>query len=232
MAVEEPPPLLDDVPPDDEGDKDDQELALENEIVPQIGEDLWGRDRVKLDITEKRIDAVLRQNVALCEELTKVSHELEHARHTEDELQVTWRASSNMSSRQKVVAQNFAKNARLAERSEGQKALEVAQEICELKSVHTQLQSVKRQLAFAVDLQTEALQTSQNKIAARQRRIRKLEMAIYHIVAQAQSDSRLDGVVAPLVAKCGPLVHSVLSREAQRQALELTAEDDAARPQM
>eukprot|EP00747_Dinoflagellata_sp_TGD_P192371 gnl/TRDRNA2_/TRDRNA2_57118_c0_seq1.p1 gnl/TRDRNA2_/TRDRNA2_57118_c0~~gnl/TRDRNA2_/TRDRNA2_57118_c0_seq1.p1 ORF type:complete len:304 (+),score=91.54 gnl/TRDRNA2_/TRDRNA2_57118_c0_seq1:51-962(+) len=191
-----------------------------------IPQDLGAADRATLEITEKRIQRILKENTQLCEQLSGLSAELAQVRASEEELQVTWRTAANVSARQKVVAQNLTKNAQYAVRSELQRATEAAQQVCDLKEVHSQLLSVNRQLSFAVELQAQGLDECDYKITSRARRIRKLELAVYRVVAHAQRDPRLQETVAGLVAKCGPLIHGVLSREAQRQALELTAEED------
>jgi hypothetical protein len=181
------------------------------------------------ELTETRIQRLLTENKQLCKELSQVHHDLDKARLTEEELQVTWRGASNVFSRQKLNAENLQKRTQQQSRVELQRLAESAKQLSELRSVHSQLQSVNRQLDFAVNLQSTALTQCENKIAARTRRIRKLELAIYHLIAEAQCHPILERSVAGLVSKCGPLVHNVLSREAQRQAMELAEREDAAR---
>merc|ERR1719408_512367 len=172
---------------------------------------------------------ILKENMELCNKLAEVGRGLDKARLTEEELQVTWRGASNVFSRQKLVAENLQKSTQQQSRVELQRLAESANQLSELRNVHSQLQSVNRQLDFAVTLQSAALTQCENKIAARTRRIRKLELAIYRLIAEAQCYPSLERSVASLVSKCGPLVHNVLSREAQRQAFELAEREDAAR---
>mmetsp|Transcript_10881 Transcript_10881/g.17981 ORF Transcript_10881/g.17981 Transcript_10881/m.17981 type:complete len:210 (-) Transcript_10881:59-688(-) len=198
--------------------------ALQENIIDAV--DL---EATRTSLLEERTERVLKQNVQLCNELRDLGKELENARAMEEELQVQSKAASSVVSRQKMVAQNLQKRVEIVARSELQKLTESANQICELKNVHSQLETVSRQLDFAVSLQTQALTHCDNKIAAKSRKIRKLELAIYQMVSQAQCDESLEKFVPFLVSKCGPLVHNVLSREAQRQAMELVAREDAER---
>lgn len=176
---------------------------------------------VALELTEERIRRIVAENAELCQEVRSSRRDLAEAQAVEEELQSRWEASASVTARQKMVAQNLNKNAQMSARTELQRMTETAQLICELEEVHKRLQSVHRQLQFAVDLQAQALATCEHRVVARGRRIQKLEFALYRVVAQAQCDPRLEGLVTGLVMKSGPLVHGVLSREAQRQALEL-----------
>jgi len=187
--------------------------------------DLGAASRARVAIAEQRMQHLLKDNAALCDELRNVTRELENARAVEEELRVTWRAAVNMSARQKVVAQNLGKTAQMAHRSELQRLTEMARQNVELKSVHAQLQSVYRQLDFATELQQQSLTESENKIASRTKKIRKLELAIYAVVMEAQMDKRLQAVTKELVGKCGPLVQNVLVREAHRQALDFATQE-------
>lgn len=186
-------------------------------------------EQMRQAVAEMRIERVLKENAKICGELAEVGRELDKARLTEEELQVTWRGASNAFSRQKLVAENMQKSSHQQSRLELQRLAEAANQMSELRSVHSQLMSVNRQLDFAVNLQSAALTQCENKIAARTRRIRKLELAIYRLISEAQCHSSLERSVANLVSRCGPLVHNVLSREAQRQALELAEREEAAR---
>lgn len=206
------------------------EPAANSKTLAADCEVMAGEDAAKTQLAaiEMRIERVLKENIKYCSELSKVGAELEKARLTEEELQVTWRGASNVFSRQKIVAENLQKSAQQQSRVELQRLAESANQQSELRSVHSQLGSVNRQLEFAVNLQAAALAQCENKITARTRRIRKIEMAIYRLVAQAQCHASMERSVANLVSKCGPLVHNVLSREAQRQALELAEREEAA----
>merc|ERR1711904_391839 len=145
-----------------------------------------------------------------------------------EELQLSWKSSTHESTRQKMVSQNLFKNCQHQARSDLQKGSEAAQQRCELEDVLSQMVAVARQLSFAVDLQSKAVAENEKKIACRARRIRKLEQALYQIVYKAQEDPQLRRVVEALITKCGPVAVNVLSREAQRQALELTKEEGPA----
>lgn len=181
---------------------------------------------VALELTEERIRRIFAENAALCHEVRSSQRELEEAQAVEEELQSRWDASASVTARQKMVAQSLSKNAQASVRTELQRMTETAQLVFELEEVHKRLQSVHRQLQFAVDLQAQALATCEHRVVAHGRRIQKLELALYRVVAQAQCDPRLEGLITGLVMKSGPLVHGVLSREAQRRALELMGSEN------
>jgi hypothetical protein len=185
-------------------------------------------EEMRVVTIELRIERLLKENAQLCAELTDVGQKLDKSRLTEEELQVNARGASSMFSRQKLVAENLYKSVQHQTRSELLKLTESANQIGELRCVQTQLEAVHRQLDFAVTLQSQALTQCENKIAGRTRRTRKLELGMYRIISQAQCYPSLERCVASLVSKSGPLVHNVLSREAQRQALELASREDAA----
>jgi len=184
-------------------------------------------EKARLQVIEMRIERLLEENSRLCDDLAGVGQELDKSRLTEEELQVNWRGASSVFSRQKMVAENLYKSTQHQSRNELQRLAESANQLTELRSVHSQLQAVNRQLDFAVTLQAQALTQCEHKIASRTRRIRKIELAIYRVIAEAQCYPSLERSVAALVSKCGPLVHNVLSREAQRQALELAEREEA-----
>merc|ERR1712039_364236 len=100
-----------------------------------------------------------------------------------DELQTSWKTSVAMSARQKLTTRGLIKSVQNANRAEVQQLVESAQQIRDLQEVHAQLQSVNRQLSFADDLQSNLLKDCKNKLVARNQQIRKLEHAIYRIVA-------------------------------------------------
>eukprot|EP00927_Polykrikos_kofoidii_P020173 TRINITY_DN19506_c0_g1_i1.p1 TRINITY_DN19506_c0_g1~~TRINITY_DN19506_c0_g1_i1.p1 ORF type:complete len:243 (+),score=40.54 TRINITY_DN19506_c0_g1_i1:151-879(+) len=187
-----------------------------------------GQHVVRKKIAEERIQRVLMENTTLSTQLAEANNKLRDFQSSRDELDVIWKASANLTERQKLVTQSLAKNAQHIARQELQRLGEAAQTICELEDVIRRLQMVNRQLRFATDLQTQTKLESESRLAARARRIRKLELAIYSVVSHAQCDPRLEGVVTSLVGKSGTLVQSVLSREARRQALELTVEEEGA----
>merc|ERR1712139_14394 len=162
----------------------------------------------------------LSDNERLCAKLAVVNAEVEKAKTENDDLLLSWKTSTHESTRQKMVAQNLFKNCQHQARTELQKGSEVAQQRCELEDVMSQMVAVQRQLSFAVELQTKAVADNEKKIACRARRIRKLEQALYQIVYKAQEEPQLRRVVEALITKCGPVAVNVLSREAQRQALE------------
>lgn len=178
--------------------------------------------KVRIQIAEQRIKKVLQDNEKICAELALVTKELQHTKQMRDESEATWKASSNLTERQKLVAQSLVKNINNANRTELAQLSQDASAIHELEDVYQRLQVVNRQLDYAIGSQAQARLEGERRVAARGRRIRKLELAIYDVVAHAQCDRRLDGIVAQLVARAGPLVQSVLSREAKRQALDLT----------
>eukprot|EP00929_Paragymnodinium_shiwhaense_P023257 TRINITY_DN14606_c0_g1_i1.p2 TRINITY_DN14606_c0_g1~~TRINITY_DN14606_c0_g1_i1.p2 ORF type:complete len:232 (-),score=75.43 TRINITY_DN14606_c0_g1_i1:51-746(-) len=179
------------------------------------------------EINLGKITRLLEENQRLGLELHGTSDELQQAQREHDELEVRWKASCNLAERQKLVTQSLLKNLQHASRSDLQNAVENAQTITELEEVLRRLQVVHRQLRFAIDMQKQASEESGRRLAARARKIRKLELALFAIVAQAQCDPRTQECVAGLVSKAGPLIQSVLSREANRQALDLTAKEHA-----
>lgn len=180
---------------------------------------------VELELLEERFRRVLAENAALCKEIEVTRRELEQSRHEEEELSATWKATTAVNMRQKMAIQGLAKNVQAASRAESTRLLEAAQQVQEMQDVYKRLQSVNRQLKFAQDMQAQALALTENKLTSRGHRIRKLEQALFRLIYEGQSTPGLEGVVAGLVAKCGPMVRSVLAREAQRQALEITAKD-------
>jgi hypothetical protein len=188
---------------------------------------LTASEQAELEIAESRIGRILDENSRLCEELSRLSAELAAARSMEEELRVEVGASQSLNARQKLVTQNLTKNAVHNSRAELLRQAELAQRVCELREVQAQIVSVHRQLSFAVDVQSLDLGNATNRVAARARRIRRLELGLYPIVAAAQQDERLTQIVADLVAQSGTLVQGALSREAQRRALQIAAMAEA-----
>mmetsp|Transcript_29224 Transcript_29224/g.80104 ORF Transcript_29224/g.80104 Transcript_29224/m.80104 type:complete len:250 (-) Transcript_29224:74-823(-) len=180
-----------------------------------------GSEKAEREILEKRIQHVLEENVSLCAELAEVNVRLRETRASRDDFDVTSKAAATILERQKLVAQSVAKNCQHTARSELQRLTEAAQMVTELGDIERRLQQVNRQVVFATDLQAQTLQENERRILCRSRHIRKLELAMYTVVGAAQCDDRLQPVVAGLVSKAGPLVQSVLAREAKRQVLEL-----------
>jgi len=180
---------------------------------------------VEAELLEERFRKVIAENAALCKELESSRQELEKKRSLEEDLSATWKAASAVTARQKLAIQGLAKNAQATARTEATMLVEAAQQVQELQEVLKRLRSVNRQLKFASDVQTQTLTVTEEKLTARNHRIRKLELAIFQMVYEAQSTPGLETVTAGLVAKCGPMVRSVLAREAQRQALEITAQE-------
>lgn len=195
--------------------------------VEEVGE-MHAESDGKLDaaneIIQLRICHLLEENASLCEEFHCLGHELASTRLSEEMLQDTWKVSNGANARQKMVSQNTFRNMNQSVRSELQRASEMAQQLSELREVQSQLTSVNRQLTFAADLQSRALDDLENRLSGKARQIRKLELTLYQVVSSAQLDPRLEGSIADVVAQCGPLVHSVLSREAQRQAAQLAGQ--------
>mmetsp|Transcript_56110 Transcript_56110/g.180075 ORF Transcript_56110/g.180075 Transcript_56110/m.180075 type:complete len:213 (+) Transcript_56110:63-701(+) len=184
-----------------------------------------GAADVALEIAEERIRRLLDENAGLCKELSSVNGQLERSRRTEAELSSAWKAAIVLSARQKITSQGLAKTVQQASRAAEQHLTEVAQQIRELQDVQSKLHGVGRQLSMAVELQTQALADFENRFVARGHRVRKLELALYRVVAQAQAEPGLEAAVAALIAQSGTLVRGVLAREAQRQALELAGKD-------
>merc|ERR1711879_30300 len=106
-----------------------------------------------------------------------------------------------MAERQKLLCKSLTKAAHQRDRQELQNLSEITQTVCDLEDVLRRLKVVNRQLVFAADLQAQSLQECERRFEARGRRIRKLELALYAVVAQAQCADGLDGIVASIVQK-------------------------------
>merc|ERR1719506_1778627 len=78
---------------------------------------------------------------------------------------------------------------------------------------------VRSQLEYAVNSQETQLEVCKAKVAARTRHCRRLEDALYRIVAEAQQRSELRDAVEEGIGKGGPLIQAVLKRGAARAAL-------------
>mmetsp|Transcript_79905 Transcript_79905/g.231954 ORF Transcript_79905/g.231954 Transcript_79905/m.231954 type:complete len:226 (-) Transcript_79905:256-933(-) len=184
---------------------------------------------LELSMLEDRFRRVLTENDALAKELEIANKELFGLHQEEEELTMTWKASTAVTARQKSTAQAIAKNVQVGKRTGTRKLIDTAQHLQELHDVHRRLQSVNRQLSFAQELQQEQLATVERKIASRSTRARKIEQAIYRLVVEAQAESSLDRALSVAVAHGGSLVRSVLAREGQREALEIATREEAAR---
>lgn len=189
-----------------------------------------GARKKRREINEEKIQRILEENHELSFSLTDTNEKLWKMQREHDELEVRWKASTNLAERQKLVTQSLLKNIQHADRTALQNSVESAQTINELEDVQRRLQVVNRQLRFAIDMQKQASEESGRRLSARARKIRKLELAMFAIVAQAQCDPRTRDCVTELVAKAGPLIQSVLSREAKRQALDLTNQESHSSP--
>mmetsp|Transcript_106761 Transcript_106761/g.298853 ORF Transcript_106761/g.298853 Transcript_106761/m.298853 type:complete len:214 (-) Transcript_106761:43-684(-) len=187
-----------------------------------------GIDALSLGILEDRFQRVLADNAKLTKELEAANKELRVLREDEEELTMTWKASVAVASRQKTTAHGLARNAQVDARARTAGLVDAARHAQELQDVHRRLKSVNRQLSFAQELQEKQLGVVEQKIATRSSRARRIEQAIYRLVVEAQSESDLDEALSAAVARGGPLLRSVLAREAQREALELTAQEEAA----
>jgi len=176
---------------------------------------------VELNIVEERFHHVLVENMALLKQVEMTNKDLERSRAEEEELSATWKATNAVSARQKMAVQGLVKNAQSSARAESTRLVEAAQHVQDLQDVYKRLQSVNRQLEFAQQMQAWMLADVEHRIIARTGRTRKVEQAIYRVFYQAQRDGGFEEVLSGLVAKCGPLVRSVLAREAQRQALQM-----------
>mmetsp|Transcript_17579 Transcript_17579/g.26552 ORF Transcript_17579/g.26552 Transcript_17579/m.26552 type:complete len:238 (+) Transcript_17579:86-799(+) len=179
-------------------------------------------DEVELKVLDDRFRNVLEDNDILIREIAKVSEELEMSRAQEEELSASWKATVMASLRQKHAVQGSMRNLQNAQRIATNLQLEDAKHIQELQDVLQRLQSVNRQLEFAEKVQHEALVDIEHRSTARANRVQKVKRAIYKILYQAQQDGGLEEVCADLLNRSGTLVRSVVAREAQREALELS----------
>lgn len=188
---------------------------------------------LQLQLMEERSEAVLKQNARLLEELAEANRLCETEGSRQSDLDMRLKAARHDDLRSKATAQNLQKTAVHRERSDAQGGADAAQQVCELNEVHRKMVHVRSQLEYAVNSQKSALDECKAKVAARTRRCRRLEDALYRIVAEAQQTEGLLPSVEDGVKKCGPLVHAVLKRGAERLALrQLDGEETFVEPSM
>lgn len=174
---------------------------------------------LQLQLTQTRQEMVAKQNAKLLEDLAEVSKNLESERTREADLDMRLKAARHDDMKAKAAAQNMQRNLVFKDRQDVQTGAEATQQICELNEVHRRMTQVHGQLGYAVEAQKKELETCKEKVTARTRRCRRLEDALYRIIAEAQLRSELRPAVEQGIQKCGPLVHAVLKRGAERLAL-------------
>lgn len=174
---------------------------------------------LQLQLVVEREALVTKQNARLLEELAAANRSLEAERSRESDLEMRMKAAKNDDLKAKASAQQLQRSTVSKGRADTQSGAEAAQNLCELNEVHRKIVQVHNQLGYAVEAQHRELATCKDKTAARTRRCRRLEDALYRIVAEAQQYPELREAVESGIQKSGPLVHAVLKRGAERLAL-------------
>lgn len=185
------------------------------------GEKGESRETLMLEVKhmEERIQRVVEQNTSLLGDLAETTKNLEAEKVRKEDLELRMKTAKHGDVRNKATVQSLQRNLGNRSRTEVQTGADSAQQICELNEVHRRMTHVHQQLEYAVSAQESELHACKDKVAARTRRCRRLEEALYHIVAEAQIRPELRDAVEAGIQKSGPLMQAVLKRGAERLAL-------------